>query len=56
MASYPDSIKTWTPVVDLEDEILAEHVNGAYEEIIAIQTELKEKKLFLEVRGGRYIG
>ena len=56
MASYPDSIKSWTPVVDLEDEILAEHINEAYEEIIAIQKELKEKILFLETRGGRYIG
>lgn len=40
-ASFPSSIKTWVPVVDNVDEILAAHVNGAYDEIIAIETATK---------------
>jgi len=55
-ASYPNSVKSWTPVVDDVDTIDAAHMNEAYEEIIAIETELIENKLFLEVRGGRYLG
>lgn len=39
-ASFPDSIKTWAPVVDNVDDILAAHINGAYDEIIAIETVL----------------
>ena len=44
MASYPGSIKTWTPVEDYVDDILASHVNEAYDEIIATQTELDSHK------------
>lgn len=39
-ASFPTSAKTWTPVVDNVDDILAEHINEAYSEIIAIETNL----------------
>jgi hypothetical protein len=43
-ASYPSSIKTWTDKVDLVDDVFVSDVNGAYAEIIAIETELASNK------------
>jgi hypothetical protein len=43
-ASYPSSAKSWTPVVDATDTIVADHINDAYEEIIAIETDLLDAK------------
>lgn len=40
-ASYPTSVKTWTPVADSTDTIDAAHVNELYEEVIAVETDLK---------------
>lgn len=39
-ASFPTSIKTWTAVADNVDTISASHINGAYDEIIAVETAL----------------
>jgi hypothetical protein len=39
-ASYPTSVKTWTDVADNTDTVLAAHINEAYEEIIAVETDL----------------
>ena len=39
-ASYPTSIKTWTPVVDDTDKVLAAHINELYEEVIALETSV----------------
>lgn len=43
-ASYPTSAKTWTPVADTTDTIMADHINDAYEEIIAVETDLLNSK------------
>jgi hypothetical protein len=37
-ASYPGSVKTWTPVADSVDTVSAVDMNEAYEEIIALET------------------
>lgn len=37
-ASFPGSVKSWTPVVDNVTTVLAAHINQAYEEIIALET------------------
>lgn len=42
-ASYPDDVKTWEPVQDGVDDVLAEHINEAYDEIIAIENDLIPK-------------
>lgn len=39
-ATYPGALKTWTPVSDGVEWVLATHMNQAFEEIIAIETEL----------------
>jgi hypothetical protein len=39
-ASYPLSIRTFTPKVNLQDLVVAEDVNGVYEEVTAIETQL----------------
>lgn len=39
-AEYPGTIKNWTDLQDHVDEIVAAHLNTAYAEITAIQTEL----------------
>lgn len=39
-ASFPSNTKTWTPVADNTDNILAAHINDAYAEIVAIETHL----------------
>lgn len=40
-ASYPNSIKTWTPVVSgIGNLILPAHVNDLYDEVIAMETKL----------------
>lgn len=43
-ASYPTSVKTWTPVADNTDDVMAAHVNEAYEEILAVETDLLASK------------
>jgi len=40
-ASFPTSIKSWTPKTNDVDLVDAQHINQAFEEIIAIQTFLK---------------
>lgn len=40
MAVYPNGIKTWENKTDGADNILATHMNEAYTEIIAIETDL----------------
>lgn len=40
-ASFPGSTKTWTPVADNTDEIMASHVNDLYEEVIAVENALR---------------
>jgi hypothetical protein len=39
-ASYPSAVKTWTPVTDGVDDVLAIHINDAYAELIAVETKL----------------
>jgi len=39
-ASFPQNVKTWTDKQDNIDDVFAGDVNGAYAEIIAIETEL----------------
>jgi hypothetical protein len=41
-AEYPSAIKSWTPVVDDVNDVMADDVNSIYEEIEAVQTELGE--------------
>jgi hypothetical protein len=41
-AEYPSAIKSWTPVVDDVNHVMADDVNSIYEEVEAIQTELGE--------------
>jgi hypothetical protein len=41
-AEYPSAIKSWTPVVDDVNHVMADDVNSIYEEIEAVQTELGE--------------
>ncbi len=41
-ASYPNTIKQWTDKQDNIDDVFAEDTNGAYREIIAIETELMQ--------------
>jgi hypothetical protein len=43
-ASYPSSVKTWTDKTDHVDDVFATHINDAYAEIIAIETELTANK------------
>ena len=50
-ASFPASVKTWVAVVDSVggvggDDILAAHINGAYDEIIAIENAVNGKAAF----------
>jgi hypothetical protein len=40
-ASFPTSVKSWTPVVDDTDTVDAADINGLYDEIIAIENYLK---------------
>lgn len=40
-ASFPASVKTWTPVVDSSDTVDAVDMNDLYAEIIAIENYLK---------------
>jgi hypothetical protein len=40
MATYPDNLASFTAVRNGEDTVQAQHVNVAYEEISATQTEL----------------
>jgi len=46
MAWYPDypTSWAWTPVEDLVDDVLADHINQAYKEIEAIGTDLISHK------------
>lgn len=44
MASYPGSVVTWEDKTDIVDDVHASHVNGAYAEIIAIETNLDSHK------------
>lgn len=44
-ASYPGSIKIWTPVTNNLENVDASHINGAYEEIIATEIELNATKV-----------
>lgn len=37
---FPNGIKQWTDKVDFVDDVSAAHINEAYAEIIAIETEL----------------
>lgn len=39
-ANYPLSIKVWEPVVNLQDQVVAEDVNTVYEEVEAMQRQL----------------
>jgi hypothetical protein len=39
-ASYPISIKTFVAKVNLQDLVVAEDVNGVYDEVTAIETQL----------------
>jgi hypothetical protein len=41
-ASYPNSVKTWADKQDNIDDVFAGDVNGAYAEIIAVETELMQ--------------
>jgi len=43
-ATYPGGIKSWENVADNTDYVLAEHINDAYAEIIAIETDLDSLK------------
>lgn len=43
-ASYPDNIKTWVDKADFVDDVRAADINGAYAEIIAIETEVDAHK------------
>src|SRR5665647_3639098 len=49
MAVYPGGIKTWTPVTNNLENVDASHINGAYEEIIAVETELDVVKAEVDV-------
>lgn len=44
MAVYPSGIKTWENKTDGTDNVLATHINDAYAEIIAIETDLGAAK------------
>jgi hypothetical protein len=46
-ASFPGSVKSWTPVVDNVTAVLAAHVNEAYDEIIAIENQVKTDEAVL---------
>jgi hypothetical protein len=39
-ANYPNTIKIWDPVVNLQDLVVAEDVNTVYEELEAVQRQL----------------
>jgi hypothetical protein len=39
-ANYPNTIKVWTPVVNLQSLVVAEDVNTVYEELEAVQRQL----------------
>lgn len=39
-ASYPTTVKSFTTKVDFTDTVLAAHVNGLQEEVVAVQAEL----------------
>ena len=39
-ANYPNTIKVWDPVVNLQDLVVAEDVNTVYEEVEAMQRQL----------------
>jgi hypothetical protein len=39
-ANYPNTIKVWDPVVNLQDLVVAEDVNTVYEELEAVQRQL----------------
>jgi len=47
-ASYPGAVKTYTDKVDGEDKYYAAHVNEAYAEIIAVETELFTKRIYID--------
>jgi hypothetical protein len=40
--AFPGAIKTWTDKSDHTDDVMAEHTNDLYAEVIAIETYLKE--------------
>jgi len=42
-ATYPGGVKSFTPKVDDVDDVMAVDVNEAYEEIIAVETDLIAK-------------
>ena len=42
-ATYPTGVKTFTPKIDNVDDVMAADINEAYEEIIAVETDLKAK-------------
>jgi hypothetical protein len=54
-ASYPTSVKSWSDVVDNNDTIMANHINDAYEEIIAIETDLLSNSGMLMLLTYRHI-
>jgi hypothetical protein len=41
-ASFPNSLKTWTPVVDTVTDMLGSQINTLYDEVTAIETKLRE--------------
>ena len=47
-ASFPDGIKTWTPVVDNVTDVLASHINGAYDEIIATEADINSLQVLVK--------
>jgi hypothetical protein len=42
-ASFPGGVKTWVTKVDNVDEIMADHINDLYEEVIAIETNFSSQ-------------
>lgn len=46
-ATYPNSVKSWANKVDGVDDIMAAHINEAYDEIIAVETRLLDDDLGL---------
>lgn len=47
---YPGGVKQWTDKVDFVDDVSANHINEAYAEIIAIETDLIDKKYIKPAR------
>lgn len=47
-SQFPENIKTWVDKQDNIDDIMAEHINEAYAEIIAIETYIKNDLPIIE--------